>query len=199
MRNIIPDLPSGRVLSRGAGICLIALALGGCSVDIAALKPDLSKFGETIAPRDLNVLQRRQSMTGLPVAASDLVGPDGRCGGDPAPSAALNFSAGPAARDAAPDATSAPLPDPAAPPSVVRGIALGMTECEVVSIAGSTDRVEIGTNERGQRATVLTYMSGPRPGIYRFAGGRLTTMERGPEPPPAPKPARPAKRAKSAG
>ena len=36
--------------------------------------------------------------------------------------------------------------------------------------------------------TVLTYVRGPRPGIYRFADGRMTSMERGAEPEPPPRP-----------
>jgi hypothetical protein len=59
-----------------------------------------------------------------------------------------------------------------------RGIALAMTECQVVSIAGYTDRVEIGANERGERTVTLTYLSGDRPGIYRFRNGRLMSMDR---------------------
>ncbi len=183
----------------GLAACLLfAVTAAGCSVDVVALKPDLSKIKETVAPRDLNVFQRRQPMTGVPVAAEELVGADGRCAFDPAPdpSAALNFTAGPTARPGAPDPAAAGAPEAAAPQMTVRGIALGMTECEVVRVAGYTDRVEIGANERGQRSVVLTYMSGPRPGIYRFTGGRLASMERGPEPVPE-KPARPARQRRS--
>jgi hypothetical protein len=57
------------------------------------------------------------------------------------------------------------------------GIALGMTECQVVRVAGYTERVEVG-GDRGQRLVTLTYMSGARPGIYRFRDGRLVTMDR---------------------
>jgi hypothetical protein len=59
-----------------------------------------------------------------------------------------------------------------------------MTECEVVGRAGTPQNVELGTNERGERAVTLTYANGSRPGIYRFTGGRLTAIERGQEPPP---------------
>ncbi|HLH95772.1 MAG TPA: hypothetical protein VKW08_11730 [Xanthobacteraceae bacterium] len=80
------------------------------------------------------------------------------------------------------------------------GIALEMTECEVVNRAGPPGNVEIGTNERGERSVTLTYTSGPRPGIYRFAAGRLYSIERGEEPPPEPAKAKkpPAKKASSA-
>jgi hypothetical protein len=80
------------------------------------------------------------------------------------------------------------------------GIALEMTECEVVGRAGAPENVQLGTTDRGERSLTLTYMSGPRPGIYRFAAGRLYAIERGEEPPPEPaKPKKPApKKPKSA-
>ncbi|HEV3371304.1 MAG TPA: hypothetical protein VG145_02070 [Xanthobacteraceae bacterium] len=80
------------------------------------------------------------------------------------------------------------------------GIALEMTECEVVGRAGPPENVQLGTTDRGERSLTLTYTGGPRPGIYRFAGGRLYAIERGEEPPPEPaKPKKPApKKPKSA-
>jgi hypothetical protein len=62
------------------------------------------------------------------------------------------------------------------------GIALQMTECEVVARAGAPDNIEFGNGQRGGRAVVLTYLHGARPGIYRFSGGRLYSIERAPEP-----------------
>jgi len=106
-----------------------------------------------------------------PVTDADLVGPQGQCAG---------------ARQ-----------DAAAPRG---GIALEMTECEVVSRAGTPENVELGTTDRGERLVTLTYTGGPRPGIYRFTGGRLSAIERGQEPPPEPPKAKkpPAKKPKSA-
>ena len=63
-----------------------------------------------------------------------------------------------------------------------------MTECQVVGIAGYTDRIEVSANERGERVVTLTYLSGDRPGIYHFRSGRLVSMERVAEPPQAKKP-----------
>jgi hypothetical protein len=60
------------------------------------------------------------------------------------------------------------------------GIALQMTECEVVRLAGPVEKFEFGSDSRGQRLLVLTYLQGPHPGIYRFSGGRLVVIERGP-------------------
>jgi len=81
------------------------------------------------------------------------------------------------------------------PEFVGPGIALDMSECDVVQRAGPPDNIDISTNPRGERAVVMTYARGDRPGIYRFAAGRLVSIERGAEPPPAPE--RPKKKAKS--
>jgi hypothetical protein len=87
-------------------------------------------------------------------------------------------------------------PDGACPAAeteqVSRGIGLGMTECDLVRLAGPTDRIEITTNDRGERMTVITYPQGERAGIYRFTSGQLTTMDRVDEP-PAPKKPQPKK------
>ena len=40
-------------------------------------------------------------------------------------------------------------------------IALEMTECDVVKRAGLAERVEIGSNERGERTATLTYLQRP--------------------------------------
>jgi hypothetical protein len=68
------------------------------------------------------------------------------------------------------------------------GVSLNMTECDVVGRLGVPENVEITANERGQRAANLTYIRNARPGIYRFVAGRLTVIDRAPEPPAPPKP-----------
>lgn len=176
----------------------LAAALGcvaaGCAVDSDTFnmpelkKPDLSAFTRP----DWNVSPGKVDPLTRPISQQDLIGPDGRCANE-APAAepphALNFTAGPDASRSdrtAPGLQPAPAPvRPAGP-----GIGLGMSECEVVYALGHTDRIESGS-DRGQRETVLTYVQGPRPGIYRFAGGRLVSIERGAE---APAPAKPAKK-----
>jgi hypothetical protein len=52
--------------------------------------------------------------------------------------------------------------------------------------AGPVEKIDIGADERGERTVVLTYLQGPSPGVYRFAGGRLVSIERTPGPPPGP-------------
>jgi hypothetical protein len=73
---------------------------------------------------------------------------------------------------------------PSGTPTVQGSIVLQMTECDVVRRAGLAEKVDLGANERGERALVLTFARGPWPGIYRFASGRLYAIERlpGPEP-----------------
>jgi hypothetical protein len=44
----------------------------------------------------------------------------------------------------------------------------------------------------------LTYSRGPRAGIYTFTSGRLTSVERGPEPVAQPKTAKPKAKKKPA-
>lgn len=200
---------------------LLAAALGGCSTSITDISiSDFNplKKSDPIRADDYNYFYRRDAASVGPVTAADLVGPDGRCafGAAPAPTyaappaqpvaqnpasdpinprsnQALYFTAGPE--------TGRAGPAPSALPPQVRtgptGIALQMTECQVVGVAGYTDRVEIGS-DRGQRVVTLTYLTGDRPGIYRFVNGRLNTMERVAEPPQPKKPARTAKAKRAA-
>lgn len=79
--------------------------------------------------------------------------------------------------------------DPSAPAAVPPGgkVALGQPECEVARGIGTPDSVNVSAGPSGERVTVLTYMRGPRAGIYRFTSGRLASVERGAEPPPEPK------------
>jgi hypothetical protein len=214
----VPNAPSRLLLSAA----LLALALGGCAsvtqlsdVKIADFNP--LKGDDPLRASDYNYFYRRDAAANAgQVTAADLVGPDGRCAyAAPAPSlgapepvasapppaqdpinpqsnSALYFTAGP---QAGPAAGSGQLP-PEVRGVGPRGIALSMTECQVVSVAGYTDRVEISASPRGERTVVLTYLSGERPGIYHFRNGRLVNMERVAEPAQPKRPQRPAKTAK---
>jgi hypothetical protein len=124
----------------------------------------------------------KEEFTLRPVRPEDLVGPQGQCAG-----------AGPEPGLASAGAPTEPLvPGPA---SIQGGIALQMTECDVVRRAGAPEAIEFGSNERGERTLVLTYIRSSRPGVYRFASGRLYSIERAVEPSGSAKPA-PAKAAK---
>ena len=101
---------------------------------------------------------------------------------------------GPAATGATAPQAAAAMPADPTQPQLLGGIALGMTECEVVRRAGQPGNVTISADGNGDRLVVLTYPAGNFPGIYRFTSGRLKVVERGPEPPKPEKPVR--KRAK---
>lgn len=107
-----------------------------------------------------------------PVGAADLITAEGYCAGmAPGDANALT--------DATATAGAEPVP-------ASGGIGIGRTECDVARVAGQPDNVAI-SNEAGGRVAVLTYVRGPRPGIYRFAAGRMVSMERGAEPEPQPR------------
>jgi len=75
-------------------------------------------------------------------------------------------------------------PTAAAPDSLGGGIAIGMSECDVVARVGPPSAVDLGRNPTGDRTAILTYQSGVRPGVYRFVAGRLKEMDRVDVPPP---------------
>lgn len=115
----------------------------------------------------------QESRQSRPVSDSDLVDASGSC---PVAAAPGSNASGPG-----------------------EGVGLGMTECEVVARAGPPGSVQLGSNPNGDRTAVLSYQSGPRPGIYHFERGRLTQMDRvevAPPPPQAKK--KPAKAKKPA-
>jgi len=162
------------------GLALAALAplVGACSSSLS----DLSLNKPAPFRSDwLSFSSGQDRRTLRPVTAEDLVSAEGQCAATAAEAAANPEEGGPAA---------------AAPALVAGGISLQMTECDVVRRAGAPERVELGSNEGRERSVVLTYSRGPRPGIYRFADGRLVSIERGAEPPAPAKQQRPAKAAK---
>jgi hypothetical protein len=147
---------------------MLAIALSGCA------NPDVLDSNEHWFSRpfdwtgrnggytfsELKETQDRQRA----VTAADLVDANGAC---PLLAPAPAPIAGPGAMPVS----------PAQPSLLSDGIALGMTECDVVHRAGAPSSVQIGTNASGARTAVLTYNGGPRPGIYRFEAGRLMDMD----------------------
>lgn len=147
-----------------------------------------------------------------PVDANELVTADGRCS-EPASAAAPGpTSPAPPAEPTAPadrpvggvagDLAAAPMPqatpaaatpnapagEPPAGSAGLGGVALGMTECQVVRRAGLPGNINISAGNKGERKVVLTYLAGNWPGIYTFDAGRLKIVDRAPEPPAAAKP-----------
>ncbi len=154
-------------------------AMAALTAAAGACSSDLSLSNVTLVPKPETMLRKpdwatfsggKSDFELRPITAADLVGPEGQCG---APAPAQGF-----ADPAAPGGAPAPAP--------AGGIALQMTECEVVRRAGPAENVDFGVNDRGERAVALTYIRGPWPGVYRFVGGRLASIERAPGPPPAP-------------
>src|SRR6266850_8360913 len=102
---------------------------------------------------------------------------------------------------AAPGAGANALADGAAgspPPSTSGTVALGHTECDVVRGIGAPDNVSLSNNPRGDRVAVVSFSRGGRAGIYTFTAGRLSSIERGPEPVAEPKTAKPKAKKKPA-
>jgi hypothetical protein len=169
---------------------LIALAplVAGCSGSSDLLSKDTEWFSRPGRLFIRNVSIDAPPLTpDRPVAPDDLVTADGACPGMPAPGGPTEANA----------LTETPA---GAPPATAGGhVALGHTECDVVRGIGAPDSVNLSNNPRGERVAVVTWSHGPRAGIYTFAGGRLTSIERGPEsaaPPKSakskPKPKKPA-------
>jgi hypothetical protein len=123
-----------------------------------------------------------------PITPNDLVDANGTCAARTVPQSNA---------DSRGNQTVGPAPDTAS--LLGQGIALGMSECDVVFRAGQPTKTEIGNNPNGDRTAVLTVSSGPRPGMYRFERGSLTEMIRTaqPVPPPQPEKKKPTKSAKS--
>jgi hypothetical protein len=150
---------------RMALIVALAAGVGACSTDLSLTNVTLPKADTVLRKPDWATYSGGAKDFELrPITAADLVGPDGQCAGA---GEARGFAEN-------------------APPAGGGGIALQMSECEVVRRAGPVDKVDFGVNERGERAVVLTYAKGSWPGVYSFTGGRLVSIERAPGPPPAP-------------
>ena len=177
---------------RRCSILMRVLAVAALASGIGACSTDLSLSNVTLVPKPESLTRKpdwatfsggKNDFELRPITAADLVGPEGQCGGG-APGQASGFA----------DTTA-----PGGAPPAAGGISLQMTECDVVKRAGAVEKIDFGADGAGQRAVVMTYLGGPWPGIYRFAGGRLVSIERAPAPPPAPGPAKKAAPKKPAG
>jgi hypothetical protein len=192
-----------RVHVRIALVCAAALTLGlgGCKNSAGVLQ-DNNEGGWFSKPLDVFAKpdwarpadnKNVQLSPNAPVGPDDLVGADGSCAAAAAPA---QTGAVPAAGETPATARAAVEPGQGLEPGnapLIGGIALGMTECDAVRRAGMATNVSIGADEKGERKTVLTYLTGNWPGIYTFNSGRLKVVDRAPEPP---KPAKPAPKKK---
>ena len=143
---------------------VVALALGGCSYErLTELTPNRSAFSFSDIewnPYSKASMSVPTTFAQGPLTAGDYVNADGSCA-------------------AAPETNSEQ--------QVSTAVALQMPECTVVHRLGAPERVDIATNQRGERSVKLLYSRGDRPGLYSFTAGRLVQIERVAEPEP-PKP-----------
>jgi hypothetical protein len=160
---------SNRIVLRVVAVGALLLALGACSSDLSLNNLTLVPKPDTLMrkPDWATVAPGKNDFALRPLSGADFVGQDGQCATDQARGSAESTGAG-------------------TPSSGTGGIALQMTECDVVRRAGAVDKVDISADERGERTVVLTYLRGPAPMVYRFVGGRLVSIERAPAATPAP-------------
>lgn len=169
---------AGKWRGTGFGLVLIAPVLAGCGTTAGDfLSKDAEWFSRPariFSGSDMSMQTPPLTARG-PVSPNDLIGGDGACA-QVMPTPSENEPAQPAA------------------PAGGGSIALESAECDVVRALGNPDDTNISADGGGNRLAVLTYRQGSRPGIYHFTAGRLTSVERGAEPPPAKKPPRTKKR-----
>jgi hypothetical protein len=165
-------------------LLVLAPVMAGCSGGASdLLSKDADWFSRTgrVFVRSVSI-ETPPLTPDKPVAPDDLVSADGGCPGMAPPGAA--------------DANALAAGGPA--PSTSGTVALGHTECDVVRGIGAPDNVSLSNNARGDRVAVVNYSRGQRAGIYTFTAGRLTSIERGPEPVAQPKVAKPKAKTKPA-
>lgn len=165
-----------------AALLSLAPVLAGCgSMSDFSMKDAQWFSGASALTRTYSVEQPPLSPE-KPVPPEQLVSADGACPGlAPTEAQALAGSDQPAA----------------VPPG--GKVALGQPECEVARGIGVPDSVNVSAGQGGERVAVLTYLRGPRSGIYRFVNGRLASVERAAEPAPEPKRQPRAKKQQRAG
>jgi hypothetical protein len=163
------------------------LALAGCGSSIDWQQGDWFQKPFDFSGREGGFVfsELQETRQRRPITANDLVQQNGSCPPPPAAASPAPAQPNPAVASNAP-ATPAVATD--ADPLLGEGVGLGMSECEVVYRAGQPTSIELGRNPNGDRTAVLTYDSGPRPGVYRFERGRLMEMDGVAEPAPPPQP-----------
>ena len=159
-------LPKSLIVALAA----VAPLLAGCSgaTDMLASAKDAEWFNKPSRLFIKNISIESPPLTpDQLVRADELVSAEGACPG-----------MAPVGAPADANASTAP---------VSGTVALGHTECDVVRGIGAPENVSFSNNARGDRIAVITYSRGQRAGIYTFTGGRLSSIERGPEPEAPPK------------
>jgi hypothetical protein len=155
-------------------LALLMLPLAGCAGNLASSDDPNLWYNKTIAENITGrsadesvpayasaaptgpVAAVAATAANMPVQTNEFYRSDGSCGG------IMLGGARPASRGGS---------------AAAAAINLDMTECEVARLAGPPDKIEFSTNERGERIFVMTYAHSERPRIYRFAAGRLISIE----------------------
>ena len=160
-------------------VLAMAAWLGGCSNDNEKwFSKPANLLGNNLS---YTYSSLGQSRVDRPITANDLVDANGACPRYVPPEASAPGNPGEAA---APDASAL----------LGAGVALGMSECDVIARLGQPTAVNLGTNPNGTRSAILTYNTGTRPGIYRFENGHLSEMDRVEVAPTAPAPKKTTKK-----
>ncbi|HEY4142562.1 MAG TPA: hypothetical protein VGM57_14170 [Pseudolabrys sp.] len=178
-------MPRIRMVTGIALLCATALTVAGCK-NSAGVFQDNGDGGWFSKPVEMfskpewtkNTATTANLGPSGPVGPEELVNADGSC------AMAAAAAPPPATPDQPPGAAIVSVPSG---PQVMGGVALGMSECQVVQRAGSPSNVQIGSGASGERSVTLTFLNPPWPGIYRFSDGRLKVVERAPGPPPTAK------------
>ncbi len=165
-------------LTRALAFLVLAPVVAGCSSTPDFLSKDAEWFNRPQRLFIRNISIDAPPLTpDKPVTAEDLVSAEGACPG-------MAPAAGAAGANALAN-------DPAAATPAGGGtVALGHTECDVVRGIGAPDNVNVSSNG-GERVATVTWLRGARAGVYTFSSGRLTSVERAPDPGPAPKTVKP--------
>jgi hypothetical protein len=152
-------------LSRGAIALAAVLLLSACAA--TETPQPTGKVSDVFATPEWAKSNASRAAAQRAITQNDLLNPDGSCA---LAAEATTDGVAPASADAA-LAGQGPLP------TVQGGVALGMTECQVVQRTGFPDTFNIGA-EGTERIATVTVMRGGSPGLYRFRGGRLVSIER---------------------
>jgi hypothetical protein len=161
-------------LIRVSACLLLASVVTGCSGASDLMSKDAEWFSRPgrLFTRSIQI-DSPPLTPDRPVTAEDYVSAEGGCPGMAPPGTPADANA-----------------SSEAPAGTGGTVALGHTECDVVRGIGAPDSVNVSSNG-GERVATVTWLRGPRAGIYTFTGGRLSAVERAPDSGPAPKGAKP--------
>lgn len=174
-----------------AATALMALALGGCgSMNSVSdtfrsdagwfSKPVTGLFTREDGSGSMGTSKNFSLGPSGPASPDELVSPDGSCAAAAAETPGPASPAAPQVGSMAGDLAGSPMPAGGEAP-ILGGVALGMSECQVVRRAGMPSNIAISMAENNERRAVLTYAGGQWPGIYTFDSGRLKVVDALPE------------------